>query len=144
MRNVRGELAKLALLFRSWVSTADRDATLQDARVVASIHRACHKGRIDEVRVSNAIRYINFFIVPNVAFTADANTVGLWHLDEGSGTSASDASPSANTGSLLNNPTWAADSPFAAPDTTPPVISGVNANNLLTTSAKVAWSSAGW
>ncbi|KYG09088.1 hypothetical protein BE21_20045 [Sorangium cellulosum] len=49
VRNVRGELAKLDLQFRSWVSTGDRDATLDDARVVASIHRACHKGRIDEV-----------------------------------------------------------------------------------------------
>ncbi|KYF62715.1 helicase-related protein [Sorangium cellulosum] len=49
VRNVRSELSKLDLLFRSWVSTGERDATLDDARVVASIHRACHKGRIDEV-----------------------------------------------------------------------------------------------
>ena len=49
VRNVRRELDKLDLAFRSWVATSDRDATLKDARVVASIHRACHKGRLDEV-----------------------------------------------------------------------------------------------
>ncbi|MCC7066750.1 MAG: DEAD/DEAH box helicase, partial [Planctomycetes bacterium] len=48
-RNVRGELDRLGLGFRAWVATSDRDATLQDPRVVASIHRACHEGRIDEV-----------------------------------------------------------------------------------------------
>ena len=49
VRNVRRELEKLDLLFRSWVATSDRDATLKDPRVVASIHRAAHKGRLDEV-----------------------------------------------------------------------------------------------
>ena len=49
VRNVRGELDRLGLGFRAWVATSDRDATLKDPRVVASIHRACHEGRIDEV-----------------------------------------------------------------------------------------------
>lgn len=49
VRNVRGELERLDLSFRSWVASGDRDATLKDARVIASIHRACHHGRIDEV-----------------------------------------------------------------------------------------------
>ena len=49
VRNVRRELDKLGLLFRSWVATGDIDARLTDPCVVASIHRACHKGRIDEV-----------------------------------------------------------------------------------------------
>jgi superfamily II DNA or RNA helicase len=49
VRNVRIELDKLGLAFRSWVATAERDATLKDPRIVASIHRACHEGRIDEV-----------------------------------------------------------------------------------------------
>jgi superfamily II DNA or RNA helicase len=49
VRNVRNELNRLDLGFRVWVATGDRDATLKDPRVVASIHRACHKGRIDEV-----------------------------------------------------------------------------------------------
>ncbi|MGK3964051.1 helicase-related protein [Sorangium sp. So ce1667] len=49
VRNVHRELAKLDLVFRAWVATGDGDARLDDTRVVASIHRACHKGRIDEV-----------------------------------------------------------------------------------------------
>ncbi len=49
VRNVRRELDKLDLAFRVWVATNDRDATLADSRVVASIHRACHTGKIDEV-----------------------------------------------------------------------------------------------
>lgn len=49
VRNVRHELDRLSLGFRSWVATGDRDATLKDPRVIASIHRACHKDRIDEV-----------------------------------------------------------------------------------------------
>ena len=46
---MRRELDKLDLSFRVWVATNDRDATLADSRVVASIHRACHAGKIDEV-----------------------------------------------------------------------------------------------
>lgn len=49
VRNVRNELERLDLRFRAWVATGDRDATLKDPRVVASIHRACHKGHIEEV-----------------------------------------------------------------------------------------------
>ncbi len=49
VRNVRRELDKLDLGFRSWVATGDNNASLTDSRVVASIHRASHKGRIEEV-----------------------------------------------------------------------------------------------
>lgn len=54
VRNVRNELNRLDLGFRAWVATGDRDATLKDSRVVASIHRACHKGRVDEVLAAPA------------------------------------------------------------------------------------------
>jgi len=37
-------------------------------------------GLIDEVRISNVVRPID--AVPGAPFTADANTVGLWHFDE--------------------------------------------------------------
>ena len=40
VRNVHRELERLGMHFRKWVAGDDRDATLQDARVVASIHRA--------------------------------------------------------------------------------------------------------
>ncbi len=49
VRNVRTELDRLGLQFRSWVASGDRDATLADRRVVASIHRAAHENRVEEV-----------------------------------------------------------------------------------------------
>lgn len=40
--NVRRELDRLDLSFRSWVAGTERDGTLDDPRVIASIHRASH------------------------------------------------------------------------------------------------------
>jgi len=46
----------------------------------------CHQmfdGLIDEVRISKSVRYTEAgFAVPNAAFTADADTVALYHFDE--------------------------------------------------------------
>jgi hypothetical protein len=70
-------------------------------------------GTIDQVRVSNVIRYTSNFAPPTAPFSPDTNTLGLWHFDEGAGQIASDASASANYGTLGNNgsvdnadPTW--------------------------------------
>lgn len=49
-------------------------------------------GWIDEVRISNVIRYTGSFATPAAPFTPDANTLGLYHFDEGSGTTVLDAS----------------------------------------------------
>lgn len=49
-------------------------------------------GWVDEVRLSNTIRYTTNFTPPNAPFTPDANTVGLYHFDEGSGTLILDSS----------------------------------------------------
>lgn len=50
-------------------------------------------GYLDELRISNVIRYSGTsFTVPSFPFITDANTVGLYHFDEGSGTVLSDAS----------------------------------------------------
>ena len=46
--NVRREFERLHLTFRSWVSGADRDATLTDSRILASIHRACHPAHFND------------------------------------------------------------------------------------------------
>jgi Concanavalin A-like lectin/glucanases superfamily len=39
-------------------------------------------GMIDEIRLSNVVRYTAAFTRPAVAFTADAQTVALYHLDD--------------------------------------------------------------
>lgn len=49
-------------------------------------------GWIDEVRLSKVVRYSSSFTPPNSPFSTDANTVGLYHFDEGSGNTVLDAS----------------------------------------------------
>jgi hypothetical protein len=97
------------------------------------------RGIIDEVRVSNVIRYPGNFVPPQAPFTPDASTRGLWHFDEGSGTTTADASSNGNGGTLVSNPTWTTTTPFNGPDTTPPAISAVTANNLTANGATIAW-----
>jgi hypothetical protein len=63
---------------------------------------------IDELRLSNAARYKSDFTPPHQPFTADEYTVGLWHFDEGEGTTAEDASGHNNTGTICPNHGWAA------------------------------------
>lgn len=43
VRNVREEFTRLDLPFRQWVSGGDGDASLRDAWIIASIHRAVHE-----------------------------------------------------------------------------------------------------
>ncbi|HEU0010073.1 MAG TPA: FG-GAP-like repeat-containing protein, partial [Verrucomicrobiae bacterium] len=66
-------------------------------------------GKIDEVRLWNTARTqtqiaaaMNQSLAGNVTGLA-----GYWRLDEGSGTTASDATPNANHGTLVNLPIWA-------------------------------------
>jgi Concanavalin A-like lectin/glucanases superfamily len=55
------------------------------------------KGSLDEVRISNISRTtFNLTSAP----TVDANTVALWHFDEGTGLTAHDASAKANHGTV--------------------------------------------
>jgi hypothetical protein len=70
-------------------------------------------GTIDEVRISNVVRYTSDFAPSGAPFSSDVNTLGLWHFDEGAGQTAADASTSANDGTLGNSnnadsadPTW--------------------------------------
>ena len=49
-------------------------------------------GWVDEVRISNIVRYTTNFTPPDAPFVPDANTVGLYHFDEGGGTVVLDAS----------------------------------------------------
>ncbi|MCS7062236.1 MAG: LamG domain-containing protein [Anaerolineae bacterium] len=71
-------------------------------------------GWVDEVRISNIVRYSAAFAPPSAPFTPDANTVGLYHFDEGSGTTALDSSGAAGgpshgqrrVGGPNNGPAW--------------------------------------
>lgn len=70
------------------------------------------KGRIDEVRVSKASRYLYAYTPPRSNYYSDEYTVGLWHFDEDTGILASDSSSYKNNGTLTKGPTWVSDSPI--------------------------------
>lgn len=57
-------------------------------------------GAIDEVRVSNTLRYTGDF-VPARHFTTDAKTSLLWHFNDGSGDTITDASGYGYSGAIV-------------------------------------------
>lgn len=70
-------------------------------------------GLVDEVRISNNERYAacggtlpcSAFTPSSTEFATDANTLGLWHFTEATGTTASDASGGDN-GTLTGGASW--------------------------------------
>jgi cysteine-rich repeat protein len=64
------------------------------------------EGRIDEVRISNVVRYTTTFTPTNV-LSADPYTIGLWRFEEGAGMTGADASGSAGDAILRVGATWA-------------------------------------
>ncbi len=79
-----------------------------------------YSGHFDELRLSNTLRYSADFTRPSGAFSADANTVGLYHFDEGSGTVAGDSSGASGgpspgllkVGGTPVGPIWSSATPF--------------------------------
>ena len=67
-------------------------------------------GSADEIRVSNTLRYTTAF-TPARRFTADANTVALFHFDEGTGTTATDSSANALSATLVGT-SWSPDTGY--------------------------------
>lgn len=61
------------------------------------------QGRIRELRISKSIRYPKNFELtsPDVPFVADANTVALYHFDEGSGDVLKDSSGNGHDGKIV-------------------------------------------
>jgi hypothetical protein len=63
-------------------------------------------GVIDEVRISNTVRYTQDFEVPDRRFEPDEHTAALYHLDEGDGEVTEDASGNRNDAELIGDPKW--------------------------------------
>jgi hypothetical protein len=81
-----------------------------------------YSGWLDEVRISNVLRYNAAFTPPDSPFIPDANTVALYHFDEGRGDTISDSTNAAGgpsngerlVGGPNNGPEWSTDTPFAS------------------------------
>lgn len=115
--------------------------TLANPLYIATVDRSgdYFAGTIDEVRVSNVVRYTGAFTIAPTPFAPDAGTRGLWHFDERSGSTVADASGNGNTGTLMNNPAWTADTPVTTGQAAPPVISAVGASGITNTAATITW-----
>lgn len=61
-------------------------------------------GVVDEVRLSNIARYTGAYTVPTAAFTADANTIGLYHLDGDATDAVTGAAPPGQVTALTATP----------------------------------------
>ncbi len=83
-------------------------------------------GWLDELRISNSVRYDAAFAVPTEPFVTDAATVGLYHMDEGGGEVLGDDSSAAGgpsngqirVGGPSNGPVWEAGAPLGGATTT--------------------------
>ena len=86
----------------------------------AILPRDVFDGVIDEVRISKFIRYRTAF-EPDPRFEPDADTLALYHFDEGSGDSAGDASANKNHGQIDGAKWVNADGSAIAQSPQPPV-----------------------
>jgi hypothetical protein len=85
------------------------------------------RGWVDELRVSNILRYTADFARPTANFSVDANTIALLRFDENAGTSAYDTSgaPAGPSNGFLSlggtpiGPEWSSDVPFPGSGPTP-------------------------
>lgn len=82
-----------------------------------TVHLGCwpaqgwnHQGTLDEIRLSSSVRYTDDYVVPTAAFTEDSETLHLWHVDEGAGTTSADAA--AGDPLALTDIGWVSTSPF--------------------------------
>jgi hypothetical protein len=75
-------------------------------------------GSIDEVRLSNTIRYVSDFAPQRYPFSADAFTMGLWHMD-----GAATDEISGISGELIGTSSFIQSSvPYSKPDIVTPTI----------------------
>ncbi len=102
-------------------------------------------GFMDEVRISNTVRYTSNFAPQTNSFETDGNTLGLYHLDEGNGQTAADASGGGRDGVFGsgagvdgNDPLWIAytTAVHVSEESAPP---SVNTNLMLRHSSNGTW-----
>ncbi|ABU59997.1 LamG domain-containing protein [Roseiflexus castenholzii] len=86
-----------------------------------------YAGLLDDIRISNGVRYTGVFTRPTAPHAVDGQTVALYRFDEGSGTTIIDSAPDGGSpgerrfGGSPAGPVYVADIPFsgALPSATP-------------------------
>jgi len=95
---------------------------------------------MDELRISDIIRYTESFTPPTDTFLVDANTAALYHFD---GDATDTTGQNDGTYNLIpndNREVWSEETPDLTPDTVPPVILGDPAVSDLTgNNATLSW-----
>ncbi|MCZ6528915.1 MAG: dockerin type I domain-containing protein [Chloroflexi bacterium] len=87
-------------------------------------------GWIDEMRISDMLRYSVDFIVPSQPFSTDPSTVALYHFDDSpanfaydtSGNEGGPSNASRRIGGSPAGPEWSTDTPFGPPPTPTPTL----------------------
>ncbi len=83
-------------------------------------------GLLDDIRISNVVRYDGAFPRPSAPHAADGNTVVLYRFDEGGGTTIIDSAPGGaspgerRVGGSPAGPVYVTDTPFGSPPLPPP------------------------
>lgn len=110
-----------------------------------------YSGWVDELRISNVVRYTSDFSIPTQAFVADGNTVGLYHFDEGSGNTVNDSSGTNSQGvrrfgGSPQGPQWSDETPFVVPDNFPPmaVITAPKEGGVYQAGQTLSFAANGW
>jgi hypothetical protein len=81
-----------------------------------------YRGWLDEMRISNSLRYTTGFTRLTLPFVSDGDTVALYHFDEGTGITLRDTSGAAGgpsngllrVGGSPQGPEWSNHTPFAS------------------------------
>ncbi|MCS7288419.1 MAG: LamG domain-containing protein [Roseiflexus sp.] len=87
-----------------------------------------YSGLLDDIRISNVVRYTSAFPRPTAPHAADGQTVALYRFDEGSGTTIIDSAPGGGSpgvrrfGGSPAGPAYVTDTPFggSSPPPSPP------------------------
>jgi hypothetical protein len=74
-------------------TAATLDAATEGPYVGGTPNYPFFAGDLDEIRLSRVARYTGSFTPPSGPFSSDGDTLALYHLDEGSGQVAADATP---------------------------------------------------
>jgi hypothetical protein len=109
------------------------------ARTTGGVAAGFFAGVVDEVRIWNVARsQAQINATKNIEITsAQTSLLGVWNLNEGTGSSLSDGSGNSITGATIGSPNWVAG--FPIPDTTPPAAPTNLAASVLGQTVNLTW-----